>query len=41
MSYIDIIRMPVYRLEEYLIWKIKYDTDREKAKSDSLGKIKI
>lgn len=41
MSYIDIIHMPVHRLEEYLTWKLKFDQDREKAKSDSLDKIKL
>ena len=41
MSFMDIMKMPVHKLDEYLTWKIKYDSDREKAKADSLGKIKI
>jgi len=41
MSYVDVLKMPVYRLDEYISWKIKFDQDREKAKSDSLDKMKM
>jgi hypothetical protein len=41
MSYQDVLAMPVNRLEEYLTWKIKYDRDKEKAKSDSLDQIQM
>ena len=41
MSYIDILRMPVNRLDEYITWKLKFDHDKEKAKSDSLERLKI
>lgn len=41
MSYVDILKMPVFRVDEYLTWKIKFDQDREKAKSDGLDKIKL
>ena len=41
MSYIDVLKMPVNRVEEYLTWKIKFDQDREKAKSENIDKIKM
>ena len=41
MSYDDVMAMPVKRMEEYLNWKIKFDQEREKAKADSLEKIKL
>jgi hypothetical protein len=41
MSYIDVLKMPVHRVEEYLTWKIKFDQDREKAKSESLDKVRM
>ena len=41
MSYVDILKMPVQRLEDYLTWKIKFDQDREKIKSDAQSKIKF
>jgi hypothetical protein len=41
MSYIDILKMPVYRVEEYLNWKMKFDSDRAKAKTDGLDKIRL
>ena len=41
MSYIDVLKMPVYRVEEYLTWKIKFDQEREKAKSEGLDKLKM
>jgi len=41
MSYIDVLKMPVYRVEEYLTWKIKFDQDKEKAKSEGLDKMKM
>jgi hypothetical protein len=41
MSYTDILQMPVHRVTEYLNWKIKLDSDRAKAKSDSLDKIRV
>jgi len=41
MSYIDIMKMPVHRLEEYLNWKIKYDQDRQKIKTDALSHLKL
>ena len=41
MSYEDVLHMPVHRVEEYLTWKIKYDQDREKAKSESFDKMKM
>lgn len=40
-SYHDIMKMPVKRLEEFIQWKIKFDSDREKAKSESNNKLKI
>ena len=41
MSYVDILKMPVMRVQEYLNWKLKFDHDREKAKFDSLDKMKV
>ena len=41
MSYIDILRMPVHRVDEYITWKLKFDQDREKAKAGGLEKIKL
>jgi hypothetical protein len=41
MSYDDVMAMPVKKMEEYLNWKIKFDQEREKAKADSLEKIKL
>jgi hypothetical protein len=41
MSYIDVLKMPVYVVDEYLTWKIKFDQDKEKAKSESIDKLKM
>ncbi len=41
MSYSEVLAMPVNRLEEYLNCKIKYDSDKEKAKADSLERIQV
>ena len=41
MSYIDILKMPVNKLDEYVNWKLKFDHDKERAKSDGLDKIRI
>lgn len=41
MSYVDIMRMPVKRLEEYIDWKIKFDTDKEKRKSEELEGLRL
>jgi len=41
LSYVDIMKMPVHRLDEYLNWKLKYDQDKEKLKADALGHIKL
>ena len=39
MGYIDIIKMPIYRLDEYLNWKIRYDEEKEKLKSEGLDRL--
>ena len=41
MSYTDILEMPVHRVDEYLTWKIRFDQDRERAKSDGLDRIRV
>jgi len=35
-SYTSIMNMPVDRLNKYLNWKIKYDTEINKIKSNNL-----
>lgn len=40
MSYHEVRCMPVYELQEYAKWKLKYDEDREKSRADSLDQIK-
>jgi len=40
-SYVDVIKMPVHKLEEYLDWKVKFDKEREKIKADSLSNMKL
>ena len=37
-SYADIESMPVKRLEEYIEWKIKFDSDVAKLKEEYLKK---
>jgi len=41
MSYSDVLAMPVQRLDDFLDWKIKYDREKEKAKSNSLDQLKL
>lgn len=40
MSYIDVLRMPVQMLSDYVKWKIKYDEEIEKAKQKALESIR-
>ena len=39
-SYVDIIEMPVKKLEEYIEWKTKFDSDIAKMKEEYLKNIK-
>lgn len=41
MSYSDVMAMPVHRLDDFLDWKIRYDQEKEKAKSNSLDQISL
>lgn len=40
MSYLDIMAMPVFKLSEYIEWKLKYDNDKERAKAKNLEDLK-
>lgn len=39
MSYSDIIEMPVYELQQYIDWKIKFDKDRQQAENEAMEKM--
>ena len=39
-SYIEIMQMPVMIFRNYLDWKIKFDSDREKQRAEALNRIK-
>lgn len=40
-DYSTIIQMPVDRMRKYLTWKINYDREIAKARSEKLGSIKL
>ena len=39
IPYLDIMEMPVKRLENYLTWKMKFDEELAKAKAEKLEQI--
>ena len=40
-DYSTVMNMPVDRLRKYLSWKIKFDQEIAKAKSEKLGSIRL
>ncbi len=41
MSYVDILKMPIHELKDYINWKLKYESETEKARSESFDKMKV
>jgi len=40
MSYIDIQKMPVDKINRYIDWKLKWDADVQKAKQKAFDEMK-
>lgn len=41
LDYYSIMIMPVKRLTDIIDWKIKFDKDKEKQRSQGLGDLKL
>ena len=40
MSYTDILKMPVFELQDYIRWKVKFDKDRQEAQAKAVNRLK-